>query len=162
MINTKSELENNPRIINKGETVEFYCPSETVSGWVMAEVKDNEGEFYLIEYKHLKQVHSKIVTRNEIRHVTGGNNLISISTHACVVYRYSLNFLNFLKNKKIRKIEHLITQIKRLVEVGFLFYSKQSNMLFVFIDKAADFDQIQILNEIMEAVKEHYVSDNKL
>ena len=119
-------------LITNGASVEFYLQLDNFEGWIDAFVKEIRGEFYLVEYSTDHKTHTKILTRNNIRPKTNVSETFELNTSDNEVLMFNLHYL---KNKKSKKIENIIDQIKNLVEVNFIYYSRGANLLLVFIEK---------------------------
>jgi hypothetical protein len=148
------------QLISKGQEVEVYEEVNNYLGWVPAIVKEVKGDFYLLEFNFSEKsqtTQTKIITRNNIRPRTE-RGVIELNAQDNVII-YSLPFIQNLNNKE-KKLSSLKKQIESLVQPFFIFCENDEThppQIYVFLENYYDEEKVQLLEAIMDTVREHYV-----
>ena len=143
--------------ISRDSHVEFFIKVDDYEGWIDATVSQIRGEFYLVEYSTNHKSSTKILNRSEIRPKTNVKETFELSTNSKEVLAYKFDYLTGVRNK-LGIISNVIEQVKNFVEVNFIFYSKSNEELLIFIENGNDSSKLELLEEIMNTIREHYVN----
>lgn len=142
---------------HQGDLVEVYEETTNYVGWLLAQIKEIKGQFYLIEYTVGNEIYTKIITKCKIRPVTHNSQILPFEDvkNSDKKLIYDIDFFSTFNENKI---SILIQKLQPIVGAYFIFYSKENKKLIFFFDSKVDEEKTGLADLLMTTVRSHVVS----